>query len=114
MILILIIFLSVFSVNTVHILKEHHPVNQVHITQVASQKHPFHPGAHPSRKTRRSPRKPPQKDISLESDADPVFSLDDFTDDCEPFFESEEDDLSSSGENVDVFGINKLFEFLRV
>ena len=27
-----------------------------------------------------------------------MFSLDDFTDDCEPFFESEEDDLSS-GEN---------------
>ena len=76
--------------------------------QVASQKFPLHPGAHPSRKTRRSPWKPPQKDITLESDADPVFSLDDFTDDCEPFFESEEDDLSSSGEENDVFGINKL------
>ncbi|KAJ7373699.1 hypothetical protein OS493_011308 [Desmophyllum pertusum] len=56
----------------------------------------LHPGAHPSRRTRRPPRKPQQKDFSLESDADPMFSLDDFTDDCEPFFESEEDDLSSS------------------
>ena len=38
------------------------------------------------------------KGFSFESDPDPVFSLDDFTNDCEPFFESEEDDLSS-GEN---------------
>lgn len=30
-------------------------------------------------------------------DSDPMFALDGFTDDCEPFFESEEEDLSSSG-----------------
>ena len=77
--------------------EDYRPVNQVHITQVASQKFPLHPSAHPSRNTRRTPRKPQQqqKDFSSESDADPVFSLDDFTNDCEPFFESEEDDLSS-------------------
>lgn len=74
---------------------------------MTSQKFPLHPGTHPSRKARRPPRKPPQKEISLESDADPVFSLDDFTDDCEPFFESEEDELSSSGKNIDVYVINK-------
>lgn len=33
------------------------------------------------------------------SDADPMFALDGFTDDCEPFFESEEEDLSS-GKNI--------------
>lgn len=90
--------LSVFSEITVHKLNDLHPVNQVHITQVASQKLPLHLGVNPSRKTRRLPHKTQQKDISLESDADPVFSLDDFVDDTEPFFESEEDDFSSSGE----------------
>lgn len=68
-------------------------INQVHITQVAPHKYPLNPGAHPPRKTTRRPHKSHQK---KESDADPVFSLDDFTDDCEPFFESEEDELSSS------------------
>jgi hypothetical protein len=34
------------------------------------------------------------------TDADPMFALDGFTDDCEPFFESEEEDLSSSGKLV--------------
>lgn len=81
---------------TVHKLNDHHPVNQVHITQVASQKLPLHLGVNPSRKSRKLPHKPQQKDFSLESDADPVFSLDDFMDDTEPFFESEEDDFSSS------------------
>ena len=73
-----------------------HPVSQVHITQVASQKSSSLPTT-PSQKTRKASRKPQQqqKDFSSESDADPVFSLDDFTADCEPFFESEEDDLSS-------------------
>ena len=68
-------------------------VNQVHITQVAAQKYPlYRPEAHTSygvRKVAQKPREP------LESDADAMFRLDDFTDDCEPFFESEEDDLSS-------------------
>ena len=41
-------------------------------------------------------RKPTQ---AADTDADPLFSLDGFNDDCEPFFESEEDDLSSSGKN---------------
>ena len=36
-----------------------------------------------------------------------MFSLDDFTDDCEPFFESEEDDFSSSGKHVDMLGYKK-------
>jgi len=81
-------------------LEDFHPVNQVHITQVASPKFPSHPPAHPSRNTRKTPRKRQQhhhhhKNFTSESDVDPVFSLDDFTDDCEPFFESEEDDLSS-------------------
>lgn len=31
------------------------------------------------------------------TDADPMFALDGFTNDCEPFFESEEEDFSSSG-----------------
>jgi len=31
------------------------------------------------------------------TDSDPMFALDGFTDDCEPFFESEEEDFSSSG-----------------
>lgn len=77
---------------------DHHPVqvNQVHITQVSSHKYPLHPGAHPPRKMTRLPHKSHQKNLTLESEADPVFSLDDFTDDCEPFFESEEDDFSSS------------------
>lgn len=71
----------------------------MHITQVSSPKFPLHLGVNPSRKTtKRLPHKLQQKDFSLESDADPVFSLDDFTDDTEPFFESEEDDFSSSGE----------------
>lgn len=70
-------------------------VNQVHITQVAPHKFPLHPGAHPPRKTKRLPHKSRQKNL-IQSDADPVFTLDDFTDDCEPFFESEEDDFSSS------------------
>jgi len=65
---------------------------------VASQKFPLHLGVNPSRKTKRLPHKLQQKDCSLDSDADPVFSLDDFMDDTEPFFESEEDDFSSSGE----------------
>ena len=76
-------------------LTESHPVNQVHIdTQTVSHKFPIHSAAHPSSK--RIPRKAAhkQKDFPTESDVDPVFSLDDFTDDCEPFFESEEDDLS--------------------
>lgn len=74
-----------------------HPVSQVHITQVASQKLPLHPSTRSSRKSRMTGRKPmqQQRDFSSETDADPVFTLDDFTDDCEPFFESEEDDLSS-------------------
>ena len=37
-----------------------------------------------------------------------MFSLDDFTDDCEPFFESEEDDFSSSGKHVDMLGFKNL------
>lgn len=84
----------------------HHPVSQVHITQVASQKSPSLPTIHPSHKTRKASRKPQQqqKDFSSETDADPVFSLDDFTDDCEPFFESEEDDLSSGEKSK--FSIN--------
>ena len=69
---------------------------------MASQKFPLHLGVNPSRKTKRSPHKLQQKDCSLESDADPVFSLDDFMDDTEPFFESEEDDFSSSGEYSDL------------
>lgn len=68
---------------------------------MASQKLPLHLGVNPSRKSRRLSHKPQQKDVSLESDADPVFSLDDFMDDTEPFFESEEDDFSSSGEYSD-------------
>ena len=82
--------------------KYQHPVNQVHITQVGSQKYPVHPATNqPSYKMRKTTRKgkQQQKDLSCERDADPVFSLDDFADDCEPFFESEEDDLSS-GENL--------------
>lgn len=78
--------------------KYQHPVNQVHITQVGSQKYPVHPATNqPSYKMRKTTRKgkQQQKDLSCERDADPVFSLDDFADDCEPFFESEEDDLSS-------------------
>ena len=76
-------------------LTESHPVNQVHIdTQTVSHKFPIHSATHPSskRKPRKSAHK--QKGFPTESDVDPVFSLDDFTDDCEPFFESEEDDLS--------------------
>ena len=48
-------------------------------------------------------KKPTQ---SADSDADPMFSLDGFNDDCEPFFESEEDDLSSSGKDSWVFFYN--------
>lgn len=80
---------------------------------MASQKFPLHLGVNPSRKTRRLPHKPQQKDFTLESDADPVFSLDDFMDDSEPFFESEEDDLSSSGECSDLLWHDKLYEFMN-
>lgn len=98
------------SLDTPLVYKPEHPVaprvdeydnslSQVHITQVASQKTRSRPPPHhPSHKTRKTPHKAKQhqiKGFSFESDPDPVFSLDDFTNDCEPFFESEEDDLSS-------------------
>ena len=56
-----------------------------------------------------------QKDFSSETDADPVFSLDDFTDDCEPFFESEEDDLSSGEKSKFIlYDMVKFYSWLSV
>lgn len=95
-------------------LTESHPVNQVHIdTQTVSHKFPIHSAAHPSSK--RIPRKAAhkQKDFPTESDVDPVFSLDDFTDDCEPFFESEEDDLSDNSFQAEEPAYNQRFKAVR-
>ena len=76
------------------------PVNQVHITQVAAETSRILEDSQLSshRRHRKTAfvRKPAQ---TADTDADPMFSLDGFNDDCEPFFESEEDDLSSSGKN---------------
>lgn len=104
--LVLILHSASFSAVSTRGWNDHPPaqVNQVHITQVAPHKYPLNPGAHPPRKTTRRPHKSHQK---KESDADPVFSLDDFTDDCEPFFESEEDELSSSGMKTFILCIEK-------
>ncbi|XP_032233015.2 uncharacterized protein LOC5508361 [Nematostella vectensis] len=84
-----------------NLLKTPKHVNQVHITQVNTARPLFEVGS-PSlqsniHRVRRKPPRPGQKSAKpATADADPLFALDGFTDDCEPFFESEEDEISSS------------------
>ena len=92
-----LILCTLFLYPLLHVVENHVPreatVNHVHITQ-APPSRIFEFQDPLDHKPKRHQQKFLQKNTSA-ADSDAMFALDDFTEDCEPFFESEEDDLSS-------------------